>query len=428
MGLGPNRPSTSGGATTNKDPRLDTFLAEMPINGLFVKNSQDHMQGIGVDASTIVGLVNANVPSMIASAEVEISRKADSSSLVMKADVSSLVSKADSSSLVNYAFKSSVEALQSTLNNKLDASSQISLDRVTGLSSSLSAKLDASSNIDSSKVSGLSQLLSGKADSSGLVSVSQALVNKADSSSLTSITQNLANKIDASGVSAAGKSGSYADLTNKPASFPPSTHTHPISDIVGLQNSLNAKLDASGAISYNNLNDKPAIPTTVAQLTDASAYAKKSDVPSLNYPITSVNTKTGAVVLNAADVSAAAIAHTHQISDVSGLSAIIANKADSSSVAKVRYYTATSDASSIWTVNLGTDFAQVLDVQAVAQSTANTVGGVRQASLNAYTATSTSVSGITFGGNILTTVLISAGANGLSLFPNTVVKVRVEGR
>lgn len=387
MGLGPNRPSTGGGTTTNKDPRLDEFLTEMPTNGLFVKNSQNHMQGIGVDASTIVNLVNANVPSMITNAQVDMTRKADASSLVMKADVSSLVSKADSSSLVNYAFKSSVDSLQSTLNNKLDASSQISLDRVTGLSGSLSAKLDASSNIDSSKVSGLSQLLSGKADSSELVSLNQSLVNKADTSSLTNISQSLANKIDASGVSAAGKSGNYTDLTNK-----------------------------------------PTIPTTVAQLTDASSYAKKSDVPTLNYPVTSVNTKTGAVVLNAADVSAAAIGHTHQISDVSGLTASLANKADSSVVAKVRYYTATSDASSVWTINLGTDFTQVLDVQAVAVSIANTIAGIRQCSLNSYSSTSTSVSGLTFGSNTLTTVLISAGANGLQLMPSTVVKVRVEGR
>lgn len=371
MGLGPNRPSTGGGTTTNKDPRLDTFLAEMPTNGLFVKNSQDQMQAIGVDASTIVGLVNANVPSMIASAEVEISRKADSSSLVMKADVSSVVSKADSSSLVNYAFKSSVEALQSTLNNKLDASSQISLDRVTGLYSSLSAKLDASSNIDSSKVSGLPQLLSGKADSSGLVSVNQSL----------------ANKIDVSAVSAAGKSGSYTDLTNK-----------------------------------------PAIPMTVAQLTDASAYAKKVDIPSLNYPVTSVNTKTGTVVLNAADVSAASIVHTHQISDVSGLASVIANKADSSGVAKVRYYTATSDASSVWTVSLGTDFTEVYDVQVQPVSIANTVAGIRQCSLNSYTNSSKTLSGVTYGGNTLTTILISAGANGLQLMPSTVVRLRVEGK
>ena len=95
---------------------------------------------------------------------------------------------------------------------------------------------------------------------------------------------------------------------------------------------------------------------------------------------------------------------------------------------KVKYYTATSDANSVWTVALGTDFTEVLDVQVQPVSVANTVTGVRSASLNAYTSTSTSISGVTYGNNVLTTVLIGLGANTLSLTPTTVVRVRVEGK
>jgi len=346
MGLGPTRPSTGSGTTTNKDPRLDEFLSEIPLNGLFVKNAQNQMQGIGVDVSSIVNLVNANFPSMIASTESEVLRKADSSSLAMKADASSLA---------QYALKSSVDSLQSTISSKMDASSQIGLDRVTGLSNSLSAKLDASSSIDNSKVTGLAQML--------------------------------ASKVDASAVAAVAKSGNYSDLTNK-----------------------------------------PSIPNSVAQLSDASGYAKKSEIPTLNYPVNSVNAKTGAVVLNASDVNAAAITHSHQISDVSGLAAVIASKADSSGVAKVRYYTATSDVSSVWTVNIGTDFAEVYDVQVQPVSVANTIAGIRQCSLNAYTSSTKSFSGLTYGNNTITSLLITAGANTLQLVPATVVRLRVEGK
>lgn len=384
MGLGPTRPSTGSGTTTNKDPRLDEFLSEMPLNGLFVKNAQNQMQGIGVDASTIISLVNSNVPSMIASAEVEISRKADSSSLVMKADASSLVSKADSSSLVQYALKSSVDSLQSTISSKMDASSQIGLDRVTGLSNVLLAKLDASSNIESSKVSGLDQLLSGKVDGSSIVNINQAISNKADASSLANVSQSLTNKADASALSTFSQS-----LSNKV-------------DVSGI-----SAVGKSG--NYNDLTNRPTIPT-------------------LNYPVTSVNAKTGVVILNAADVSAAAMLHTHQISDVSGLAAVIANKADSSGVAKVRYYTATSDTSSVWTVNIGTDFTEVYDVQVQPVSVANTIAGIRQCSLNSYTSSSKSFSGLTYGNNTITSLLITAGASTLQLVPATVVRLRVEGK
>jgi hypothetical protein len=52
--------------------------------------------------------------------------------------------------------------------------------------------------------------------------------------------------------------------------------------------------------SYNDLKNKPTIPT-------------------VNYPVTSVNKKTGAVVLNNVDVGAAAAEHTHDIGELNGV-------------------------------------------------------------------------------------------------------------
>ena len=44
---------------------------------------------------------------------------------------------------------------------------------------------------------------------------------------------------------------------------------------------------------------------------DLSSYAKTSQIPSVNYPVTSVNSKTGAVSLTYSDVGAAASSHSH---------------------------------------------------------------------------------------------------------------------
>ena len=291
-------------------------------------------------------------------------------------------------------------------------------------------------------------------------------------------------------------SGSYADLTGKP-NIPAAQVNSDWTAVSGVSQVLNkpnlATVATSG--SYADLTNKPVI-------------------PSVNYPVTSVNTKTGAVVLTNTDVGAAASVHTHTISDITGLQSSIDSKASIASLSgyattsslstslsgyattsaltsglsskfnaptgtalqyvrgdgtlvttpiiptvvsafsndagyltnavlpvyrrvdnsivtapiKVKYYTVTSDSSSVWSVALGTDFTEVLDVQVQPVSVSNTIAGVRTASLNAYTPTATSISGITYGNNVLTTVLVGVGANTLALLPSTVVRVRVEGK
>lgn len=46
-------------------------------------------------------------------------------------------------------------------------------------------------------------------------------------------------------------SGSYADLTDKPSTFAPSTHTHAISEVTGLQTELNGK--AASTHKHNSI-------------------------------------------------------------------------------------------------------------------------------------------------------------------------------
>lgn len=107
-------------------------------------------------------------------------------------------------------------------------------------------------------------------------------------------------------LSTVATSGSYADLTNKPSLF-------------------------SG--SYSDLTNKPTIPASQIQSdwnqTNASALdfiKNKPTIPSVAYPVNSVNGKTGTVTLTNADVGAAAATHNHAITDVTGLQAALDGK------------------------------------------------------------------------------------------------------
>ena len=82
--------------------------------------------------------------------------------------------------------------------------------------------------------------------------------------------------------------------------------------------------------------------------------------------------------------------------------------------------------SAVWTLALGTDFTEVLwvDIQAINANTQ--VAGIRQASLNAWTSTSTTLTGNTYGNSVIATVLLSA-ANSMQLIGGTTVLVRVQG-
>lgn len=133
--------------------------------------------------------------------------------------------------------------------------------------------------------------------------------------------------------------GTYTSLTGKPTSFVPSAHTHAISDITGLQGSLDGKVSTGSNIPYSVLTGTPVIPAAQIQSdwnqvnTASLDFIKnKPSIPVVSYPVTSVNTKTGAVVLTNADIGAAATSHTHSIADVSGLQASLDSKATTASL------------------------------------------------------------------------------------------------
>lgn len=431
MAIGPQRPFTGSGSTS--DPRLDALLTGMPTGEIAYKGADNQMHGSGMVVA------NLKVPSVLVGT--------DSNANFKPVPISALAQQVIASN--------SEQMVRSMLGIEMPTNvSQLSNDSGYITASQIPAQTQQVAS-DWNSASGVSQILNKPVLFSG---------------SYSDLT---------------GKpllfDGKYTSLSNVPTTFNPTPHTHTIGDVTGLQFALDSKLNSGASIPYSQITGTPTIPVVnypvksvnsktgdvVLTAADVGAIATGSSIAyssltgtptaitktsqitndsgfitSVNYPVASVNGKTGAVVLAASDVGAAATSHTHAITDVTGLQAAIDLKANATSLPnyrrsdnsavsgpiKVKYYTATSDATSVWTVALGTDFTEVLDVQVTATSIANTVAGVRQASLNAFTSTSTSLSGITTGNTVLTTVLISAGANTLSLIPNTAVRVTVTGK
>lgn len=349
---------------------------------------------------------------------------------------------------------------------------------VTGLQTALDAKLSRSESIPYSQVTGTPAIPAGQVQSDWAQSVTTSLDFIKNKPVLFDGTwSSLTGKPTFSSVATTGSyadllnkpvlfSGSYADLSNKPVipaaqiqsdwnqtntsavdfiknkptipqvvypvvsvngktgavvlsasdvSAAPVTHVHSIADITGLSDILASKITTGSAIAYSTLTGTPTIPTNTSQLVNGAGFVTSSQAATAA-PVQSVNGKTGAVVLSAGDVGAATAASGTKYVRTAGTVA---------SGVKVKYYNVTSDANGAWSVALGTDFTEVLDVQAQAVSTAG-ITGVRQSTVNAFTSTSTTITGMTWGNTVLVTILLS-GTNSLSLTPNTQVRVRVEG-
>lgn len=107
----------------------------------------------------------------------------------------------------------------------------------------------------------------------------------------------------------------------------------------------------------------------------------KPAIPAINYPVLSVNTKTGDVVLNNVDVGAAATVHGHVISDTSGLQTALNGKFNNPTGSTLQYLRGDGSVAtfpSIPAAQVNTDW--------------NSVGGVSQL-LNKPTLSSVALSG-----------------------------------
>lgn len=190
------------------------------------------------------------------------------------------------------------------------------------------------------------------------------------------------------GAIATGSSIPYASLTGTPTSFTPSTHTHTISDVTGLQGALDSKASSSSLAGYattsaltSGLSAKFDVPTgtNIQYVRGDGTLATFPVIPSVNYPVTSVNTKTGAVVLTNTDVGAAATVHSHVIADITGLQSSLDAKASTTSLSnyattaaltsattglrKVETFLGTTDTSGNYTITFANTYSTPPDVQ-----------------------------------------------------------------
>lgn len=189
--------------------------------------------------------------------------------------------------------------------------------------------------------------LSDLTNDMGFVTASEASLN-APVQSVNGQTGDVSMAIPAAQVASDWNASSgVTHILNKPTSFTPSAHTHAISDISGLKIILDSKTtiaEASAAAPVQSVNGQTGnvslnIPAQIqsdwgqTNTTSADYIKNKPTIPTVSYPVSSVNTKTGSVVLTNADVGAAATVHTHAIGDVTNLQTILDSKANSSTLA-----------------------------------------------------------------------------------------------
>lgn len=86
----------------------------------------------------------------------------------------------------------------------------------------------------------------------------------------------------------------WTSVANKPATFPPSTHTHAISDVTGLQTALNGKANAASPIST-----KTSAYTLVAG--DSNTLIQADGTLTITVPANTLTTGTRVDVVNIND-------------------------------------------------------------------------------------------------------------------------------
>lgn len=108
----------------------------------------------------------------------------------------------------------------------------------------------------------------------GMITESSALTNLETSENATQHEINLA--ID-SKINSVGGSVDWSDIENKPSDYPPLTHTHTVSDVTDFPTLSTVATTGD----YDDLLDKPSIPSSSSDLSDGSDLVKKSSTSGL---------------------------------------------------------------------------------------------------------------------------------------------------
>lgn len=255
---------------------------------------------------------------------------------------------------------------------------------VTGLSAALDGKAAASHTHQQSEVSGLTDALAAKANASDMTGKADLVDGRVPASQLPSFVDDVIEKSAKSAFPATGESGkiyvaqdnnkayrwsgtTYVEISqgvtlgetsatayrgdrgkaaydhsqnaaihvttaqktawdSKAAGdhthtgFATESHTHAQGDITGLTTALAGKAASNHGHSYNDLRDKPTIPTVPSSLPANGGNADTVDGKHASAFAASGHTHT------AAAVGAAAVSHTHPLADILGLIGLLPTK------------------------------------------------------------------------------------------------------
>jgi hypothetical protein len=123
-----------------------------------------------------------------------------------------------------------------------------------------------------------------------------------------------------------GGSTAWEDITGKPSTFTPSTHTHSISDVTSLQTTLDGKASTSHS---HAISDVTGLQTALDGKQAGGSYAAASH----SHAISDVTGLQTALDGKQASGSYASASHSHAISDVTGLQTALDGKQASGSYA-----------------------------------------------------------------------------------------------
>lgn len=128
-------------------------------------------------------------------------------------------------------------------------------------------------------------------------------------------------------------------VTEKPTTFPPQSHTHAETDVVGLQTSLDGKSNVGHTHATSDIASldtalaskatTTALTTGLAGKTDVGHTHAESDISGLTADLAAKATTTD---LTSGLAGKANASHTHAQTDITGLSTALSAKADASSV------------------------------------------------------------------------------------------------
>ncbi|WP_065286704.1 hypothetical protein [Mycolicibacter kumamotonensis] len=259
----------------------------------------------------------------IATLTTEVNAKANKSDLTaLTTTVNGKASQADLTALTttvdDKASQSALDALSDTVDGKADQST------VSALTTAVNGK--ASQTDMSAAQSAITALQSGKADQSALSALSTTVDGKADQSDLDDLSDTVDGKADQSDMSAAQSAitalqSGKADLVSGkvPTTQLPAEAFSTMTEVA----------NQAALLAQTSAQVQPGDWTIITAGSDQGNYFLKGSDPSqlsnwkkLTSPIgdvSSVNGKTGTVVLSAADVGARSLGDLLNISDVSGL-------------------------------------------------------------------------------------------------------------